>query len=67
MVCACSGDVYRKANICESDESPSGDWNHISSMFPLGAAATSDPFMGIIGRVVVSVTVSFRLVCPQSS
>ncbi len=67
MVCACSGDMHRMVNICESDESPSGDWNHISSMFPLGATATSDPFTGIIGRVVVSVMVSFRLVYPQSS
>jgi hypothetical protein len=30
-------------------------------MFPLGTAATSAPFTEIIGRVVVSVMVSFRL------
>jgi hypothetical protein len=27
-------------------------------MFPLGATATSDPFTGIIGRVLVSLTLS---------
>ena len=57
MTSACSGELHRMANMHESDESPVGDWIHISSMSPLANAATSDPFIGIVGRVVVSVMV----------
>jgi hypothetical protein len=67
MASACSGELHRMANWCESDESPVGDWNHSSTMSPLANAATSVPFIGIVVRVVVSVMVSSLVACTTYS
>jgi hypothetical protein len=67
MTSACSGELHRMANWCESDESPVGDWNHSSTMLPVANAATSVPFIGMVGRVVVSVMVSSLVACNDQS